>query len=173
MSFGRKQILIAVMSVLALGAGVVAGMVASRLPRVPASPTPAAAKGDGLSEQLDLSAAQAQQMREIWETVRQQVRTSQSEADKLQRGRDEELVAMLSREQRAKFEKISRSYADRFAELRKQRDQAFATAVDKTRNLLSDEQRRKYDEILKTHVRSDQLGPAGDVGGTTQPRQGN
>jgi hypothetical protein len=163
MSSGRKQLLLVALTLLPIGAGIVAGMVAARLPSHSQSREAAAAEraADSLSEQLGLSDEQAQQMRGIWENVREQVRSSYTDAEKLQRSRDEELVSLLNQEQKAKFEKISRSYSDKFAQLRHKRDQSFASAVEQTRNMLSEEQRQKYDEILRTHVRPDQIGQLG------------
>jgi len=159
MTLRRKQMLLIGLTVLAVGAGVVAGMVVVRLPaaRSAAAAAPGSA-GEGLSGQLGLSAEQGEKMREIWESVRGRVRTSYQDAETLQHRRDEELVAILNPEQRAKFEKISQAYADRFEDLHRRRDQTFADAVERTRKLLSEEQRRKYDEILKSHVRPEQLG---------------
>ena len=90
MSSGRKQVLLVILTLLPIGAGVVAGMVAARMPAVGSAPSVSAeAKSDGgLSEQLGLSDEQARQMRGIWETVREQVRTSYQDAEQLQRGRD-------------------------------------------------------------------------------------
>jgi len=172
MTSGRKQLLMVALAVLPIGAGVIAGMVAARMPAGNVTnPSPGEIHGDGLSEQLGLSDAQAQQMRGIWETVRDQVRTSYQDAEKLQRSRDEELVALLNQEQKAKFERISQAYSDRFQELRRKRDQSFAKAVEQTRGMLSAEQRAKYDELLRTHVRPDQLGgpvsPADIIGTAT------
>jgi hypothetical protein len=165
MSSGRKQLLLVALTLLPIGAGIVAGMVAARLgghsQSGDAAATAERAAADSLSEQLGLSEEQAQQMRGIWENVREQVRSSYTDAEKLQRSRDDELVALLNQEQKAKFEKISRSYSDKFAQLRHKRDESFASAVEQTRNLLSEEQRQKYDEILRTHVRPDQIGQLG------------
>jgi Spy/CpxP family protein refolding chaperone len=161
MSSGRKQLLLVALTLLPIGAGIVAGMVAARMPGHSKDNEAADVRTDGLSEQLGLSDEQAQQMRTIWESVREQVRTSYTDAEQLQHSRDEELVGLLNQEQKAKFEKISRTYSDKFAQLRKKRDQSFASAVEQTRNLLSEEQRQKYDEILRTHVRPDQLGQLG------------
>jgi len=59
----------------------------------------------------------------------------------------------LNDEQRVKFAKISQDYANRFNELTKKRDGTFEEAVAKTKNILDPDQRAKYEEILKTHVR--------------------
>src|SRR4051812_26998845 len=152
----RKETLLVMLTVLAVGAGVVAGMVVSRLPAVatgapnggaafPASPGQSA-----LAQELHLSTQQTEQMRQTWESVREKVRLSYESADRLNRQRDEAIQAMLTPEQKAKFEKLTQDFADRFIALRKDRDSAFSKAVEETRKILSDEQRKKYDELLKT-----------------------
>jgi Spy/CpxP family protein refolding chaperone len=161
---------------LALCAGVVAGMVAARLPATGSAAKPgASAPGDaspaGLAEQLDLSTDQREQMRHIWEGVRDDVRQSFESAEALQRQRDEAVATMLTDAQKEKFAKIAREYSDRFDALRRRRDDRFANAVERTRNLLNDQQRRKYDELLKAHVRPDELKSiaAGAASTTTAP----
>jgi DNA anti-recombination protein RmuC len=151
----RREILLIGLTVLAVGAGVVAGMVVSRLPSASAAPTTSA-----LTEQLKLSPQQSDQMKQIWEGVRDKVRTSYEGADRLQRQRDEAIMAMLSTEQKAQFERLTRDFADRFETLRRDRDDSFHQAVEQTRKLLAEEQRRKYDDLLKALVRADELGAA-------------
>ena len=141
----RRETLLVMLTILAVGAGVVAGMVVSRLP----APAKAATGQSALAQELQLSAQQSEEMRTIWEGVRDKVRTGYESADRLNRQRDQAIQAMLTPEQKAQFEKLTRDFADRFTDLRKDRDAAFAQAVEKTRKLLSDEQRQKYDELLK------------------------
>ena len=163
----RRETVLVILTVLAVGAGVVAGMVVSRLPAAAtgapnggaASPGGAgsAAPQSALAEELHLSSQQSDQMRVIWEGVRDKVRSSYENADRLQRQRDEAIQALLTPEQKAKFEKLTQDYSDRFIALRRDRDSAFAQAVEQTRKLLADDQRQKYDELLKAMVRPDQL----------------
>ena len=92
-------------------------------------------------------------MRQIWEGVRGKVHKTFDDAQNLQKERDEALVALLNDEQRVKFAKISQDYANRFNALTKKRDATFEEAVEKTKKILDTQQRAKYEEILKTHVR--------------------
>jgi Spy/CpxP family protein refolding chaperone len=161
----RKQIVLIGLTVLALSAGVVVGMVASRLPAArdaaDADPTvDASDQSAGLAEQLNLTPSQAEQMRSIWEAVRNELRTSFESAEALQKQRDADVFAMLSDEQKARFESISKRYGERFTALREERDAAFRRAVERTRKLLNDEQRAKYDELLKARVTADPGRPA-------------
>jgi hypothetical protein len=126
-------------------------MLASRLPAL--NNTRANAAGPmPLTEQLQLSDDQRMRMQQIWERAQTRVRRGVESAQQLQQQRDDALVALLNDEQKAAFEKISKQYADRYAELLQQRDQEFAEAVSETRKLLDEQQRQKYDQILKSHV---------------------
>jgi hypothetical protein len=82
----------------------------------------------------------------------------------LQRRRDKALIEILTEEQKAEFEKITEDYAGRFASLSQKRDQAFANAVEQTKRLLNDGQRKQYELILKNRLQpadaSSELGLA-------------
>jgi hypothetical protein len=159
---GRMQLLLIGLTVLALAAGVAAGMLASRgggasssSSSVGGTPTtgttaPVIIDRTPLVQELQLSPEQRDRMREIWEAVRGDVHETFSDAQRLQRQREDALVALLTDEQKAQFEKISKDYADQFAELTRKRDKVFQQAVERTRGLLNDEQRRRYEQILKS-----------------------
>src|SRR5262245_30369222 len=125
----RRETVLVILTLVAVGAGVVAGMIASRLPAAGA----AAPTQSTLAKELNLSPQQSEQMRAIWEGVRGNVRKSYEDADRLGHQRDQAVQNMLNPEQKAAFEKLTRDYADQFAALRKQRDAAFADAVAQTR----------------------------------------
>ena len=146
----RIEILLIGLTVLALSAGVVAGMLATRLPvtTTAAGPGP----GDALCDQLQLDAHQREQMREIWEGVKSKARDSYNDAQDLQHQRDQAILGMLSDEQKAKFEKLSKDFADRYASLADARKKIFDEAVEKTRKMLTDQQRKQYDEILRDRM---------------------
>jgi hypothetical protein len=144
--------------VLTLGAGFAAGMLAHRVcsgqsdtasaiggsaPIVRAS-----ADGAALVDQLQLTPQQRERMRTIWEQVRGDVQGCYQDAQDLQRRRQQALVAMLSDEQKAEFDRICTEYSAKFTQLTKRRDQAFQNAVQQTRKLLNDSQRQRYEQIL-------------------------
>jgi uncharacterized membrane protein len=151
----RILILVIALPILALGAGVVAGILASRLPgdNAGASPLPTDDRTE-LSEELQLSPQQRDQMRGIWEGVQRKVQRTFQDAQDLQKQRDDALLALLNDQQKAEFEKIAREFADRYTELSKSRDRAFHDGVDQTVTLLDNSQREKYDQILRSHVGS-------------------
>jgi len=151
------EILMIAVAILAMGAGLAAGLLSSRLPTT--RPAPSLDRTPLVAE-LQLTPEQRDKMQEIWESTRGQVQRIFQDAQNLQRQRDDALVALLNPEQKAKFEAIAKSYADRSAQLESTRIQLFRDAVIRTKGLLTDEQQRKYDEILKTRVGT--LGIVGD-----------
>jgi Spy/CpxP family protein refolding chaperone len=109
-----------------------------------------------LTEILQLTPEQASRMRSIWEQARSKAQTTQAEVQQLQKGRDEALVNLLTTdEQRAKYEKITKDFANRFTELTSRREGVFQDAVEQTRRILSPEQQKKYEEVLLRN----RLGP--------------
>lgn len=154
----RMKLLVVGLTVLGLSAGVVAGMLVARFPASPDRGSEEAA-GHGspalsaaLVDQLALTPEQQDKMRVIWEGVRGDVQQCFQQAQDLQKQRDNAVLAILSDEQKSKFQKISIDYANRFDTLTHQREQAFQKAVDQTRGLLSEDQRGKYDQILKNRL---------------------
>jgi Spy/CpxP family protein refolding chaperone len=172
----RVSILVIGLTVLGLTAGVLAGLLAARLPSVAAShplPPPTAPGGvpQGLVEELGLTPQQQDQMRVIWEGVRTRVHRSLDDAQQLQKDRDAAVVALMNDQQKAQFEKISQEYAKKYAELEQKRQQAFEQAVKKTRELLTGEQRKRYDEILKERVPAAASSPAATTQLASPPPQ--
>jgi Spy/CpxP family protein refolding chaperone len=165
----RIEILLIALTVLALGAGLAAGLLAARLPTAAGSSGDAVTGAGGaatnqpadhgsLVDELGLTAQQRDQMREIWEGTRGRVHQVFEDAQQLQRQRDDAIVALLNDDQKAKFQKLSGDYADRFGALEKKRDQVFEEAVEKTKSILNDVQRQKYEQILRRHVGPDGPG---------------
>jgi hypothetical protein len=103
-------------------------------------------------------------MKKIWESVRDDLRDGFSKAESLQRRRDEEIAGLMTTEQRRQFEKLTKKYADQYDQLQQHRRTSFDEAVARTRKLLNEDQRRRYDALLKSRVRpGDGLAiPSGD-----------
>jgi hypothetical protein len=139
--------------VLALAAGVSGGLLLARLPNSTTDTGPGPdATTSPLAAELGLSSKQAEQMRAIWEGVRGTAQQCYDDARRLQKERDDALVSLLNEEQKAKFEQISKEYADGFKELNRKRDQEFKKAVAQTKQVLNEEQWTKYERILKSRV---------------------
>ena len=158
--------------VLALAAGVSGGLLLARLPNAPADAPGGDAASSPLAAELGLSTQQAEHMRTIWEGVRGTAQQCFDDARRLQKERDDALVSLLNEEQKAKFAEISKEYADSFAQLNRKRDQEFKKAVAQTKQVLNEEQWKKYERILKSRVgpgplrelQGDDLAPPGEGG---------
>jgi hypothetical protein len=148
----KLSVILVSVFILALGAGVLADRLALHLPAEATVSLEAAADHSFLSEQLQLTADQRSQMKQIWEAMREKSRECLGNAQTLQNQREEAIVKLLSKEQKNDYEQIGQDYQTKFQKLNEQRDAAFALAVDKTRKILSDTQRRKYEEILKERI---------------------
>jgi Spy/CpxP family protein refolding chaperone len=159
-----KVVLIAA-SILALGAGVFAGMAVSRLP-ISSSTGSANLPPDraSIADELRLTDGQRDQMRSIWEDVRSNVHDTLDRAQTIQRDRDAAVVAMLTDSQKAKYAALTQEAAEKFAALGAQRHQAFHDGVDQTRKILNDAQRETYDRIIRDRVGAGSEGALSGIG---------
>jgi hypothetical protein len=144
----RFEVLLVVVTVLALGAGLTAGLLSSRLP---AEQEDSSAVSPLVAE-LDLTAAQRAQMKQIWEEAQSKVLRAFNDAQALQKDRDDEIIRMLTDEQKAKFAELSKKYADHYAQLQQTREKVLNNAVESTLKVLNDKQKVKYQEILKARL---------------------
>ena len=149
---GKAKLVMAILFVLALAAGLLAGMLVMHAPTGTGTAAVEASARTPLAEELQLSADQSQQMRSIWEGVRQQVDGCFGRAQELQKRRDEAVAAILTPEQKAVYAKLQQGYIDAVIGLKAERDAAFADAVKRTEQILSEPQRQRYREILKSRV---------------------
>jgi hypothetical protein len=133
--------------VAALLGGAAAGLLLSRYVR-PAAP--AIVAGDvPLSAELRLSADQRDQIRQIWEQVRTQNQASVEDAESINAWRDNQVLKLLTDDQKKEFQKIHLEYYDRWTAMNSKREQAFREAVAKTKQLLNEDQKKRYDQILE------------------------
>jgi len=140
----------AVAAVLALAAGMVGGMLVSRLP----APGPSS-NVTQLARELNLNNDQEQRMREIWQSVQKTAQDCYRDARRLENQRDKKLEDLLNDEQKKQFAKITQEYNEGYGSLKAKRNAAFRGGIEQTRQLLNETQRQKYEQILKA-----KLGPA-------------
>ena len=141
-------LILIVMFALALGAGVVAGKLSSRI--TPAEvPT---ARRSNLPDALSLSEDQRVKMQTIWEGVRETSHRCLAEAQKAQREQDEALMAMLTDEQKNQYAKLNQQTEGKIAVLDARRKVAFSKAVDDTNAILNETQRKIYGQIIKDRI---------------------
>jgi hypothetical protein len=146
MKFSRPTLALFAVSILALGAGVVTGTLGARVTGE------SAAGGSSLSAELGLSPQQHDQMQQIWESVRTTAHQCQEQAQQLQKQRDDQIFAMLSDEQKARYTQITTECVGRISALASQRDKAFASAVAQTEGILSQPQRQMYEQLIQDRL---------------------
>jgi Spy/CpxP family protein refolding chaperone len=146
MATGRAKALIALGFAAALLGGASAGLLLDRYVRPPG---PAVVAGDvPLSTELQLTADQRTQIRQIWEQVRTLNQGSFDDGQALEHWRDDQILKILSGAQVKDFEKINNEYQERYTAMTAKRGLAFKEAVARTKQLLTEEQRRRYEQIL-------------------------
>jgi Spy/CpxP family protein refolding chaperone len=161
MAAGKIKAILALGFTAAILAGGAAGLLLSRYVK-PAPPVVATGTAP-LSVELKLTADQQSQIRRIWEQVQGINESSYDAGQMLNHWRDDQVLKLLSDEQKKAFEKINSEYADRYTAMKAKRDLAFKDAVEKTKQLLNAEQRIRYEQIL-----AKRLGQEGG-NGPTQP----
>jgi hypothetical protein len=157
-----STVLIAV-ATLALGAGLAVGTLSKRVigpsavdlssgggstEVLPASST----GGSTLSQELGLSTDQRNQMQQIWEGVQTTAHDCQEKAQKLQKQRDDAVFDMLSDEQKAKYTQLTTECFGKIGLLNSQREAAFNKAVEQTKSILNDTQKKVYEQLIASRV---------------------
>ena len=95
---------------------------------------------------LNLTDKQREQMREIWSGVMSRRRGGRRA---LVEERDEAIVALLTKKQLPQYEQIVREYERKLEDLSRQRQRRIQEAVERTKQILTPEQARKYEELRK------------------------
>jgi Spy/CpxP family protein refolding chaperone len=145
----RLRILFSAAFALALIAGAAAGVLAMRFLFHPA---PASTATASTLDDLNLSPAQREQIKQIWEKVLEQSDELYKRTQALQDEHDNKIFKLLTPDQQKQYSQIYNQDRETYAKLRAQRDAALKKAVNDTRRLLSDSQRDKYDGILKSRL---------------------
>ena len=140
----NKQLLLTVVIfVIALGSGIAIGTALHRSP-------PPGRDRSWLADELGLSPTQRDQMRQIWSDALHTGGPSPFERRRqYQKERDEAFAALLTPDQKAAYDKALDRYNQQMAQMNKQREAAFQVAAEKTKAILTDPQRAKYEELLK------------------------
>jgi hypothetical protein len=160
MRAGKSRVIFAIAFALALIAGITTGILATRYSISQAAPVPAAIP---TLADLQLTDAQRDQIQKIWEDVKTTSDNSYQNASRLQQELDRKTQDMLTPEQKERYATFYQEYQQQNLKLQSNRDEAVKKAVDDTKTLLSDEQRQKYDAILKSRL-GQERDPAGTVG---------
>ena len=130
---------------LAFLAGVSVGVLWNRLPKKPE-------RHSWLERELGLTPEQREQMREIWSNAMRGGPQRQMEQQRAIRAeRDAAIQNLFNEEQKAQYQEIVKRYEEKSAALNAERKAAFERTVEQTRAILTEEQRAKYDALVKQH----------------------
>lgn len=119
-----------------------------------------------LHRELNLTAEQQEQMKQIWSQVASRGGREQDEQRRQYRKeRDEALLALVREEDRAAYDAIIQKYQGRIASMEQEFRETFERAVKQTEAILTPEQRVKYEEIRRRNQQWDgERGPRGGRG---------
>jgi Spy/CpxP family protein refolding chaperone len=148
---------------LSFAAGMVIGSYPALVHTAPANPVPVAATAPvetrsrgWLSAQLGLTAEQRQQLNRIWSDTAREGRGERDERRRqYRRERDEAIAELVPSARLAEYDEIINTYSERVAELERESRDAYVAAVERTKTILTPEQRTRYEELLQRH----QWGP--------------
>ncbi|HZZ43513.1 MAG TPA: hypothetical protein VFE58_11295, partial [Tepidisphaeraceae bacterium] len=168
------KLLVALAMCLAFIAGAVIGLGRSRLQQQNSVDILDHGPGGGppeihLSEELNLSSQQRQQMRDIWESLMQDGPRLDQQRWDLEKNYRDEAQSLLTPDQKQKYDSIQAEYQQASKKLDTERHQNFTAAVEKTKALLTPDQRQKYDQILARHHGPDDPGGPGNGPGGGPP----
>jgi hypothetical protein len=148
----KRRIILLPAFLLVLSAGVVVGKLWTRLPAA----VPLPGKGPSwLADQLDLSPEQRQQMDSIWSDTQQKLQKTEEIRRGFDKTRDQAIAALLSPEQRIVYGKILDDFHAHRADLDKDREKLIHDAEARSRALLTDAQKLKWDAMRTSHPHHD------------------
>ena len=102
-----------------------------------------------LTEELGLSAEQQEKMRKIWsEAMVPSGRHRGEDRRALAKERDEAIVALLTEEQLLRYKQIVGQYERKLEEQRQEGQRRIQETIERTKQILTPEQARKYEELL-------------------------
>ena len=159
----KTRVMLIMLFVVAFAAGVSSALVAREW-KVP----PKQHGSSWLSNELSLNEVQREEMIKIWSGVGRG--NWQEEGEKrraLQKQRDEAIRALVPEEQQAELTQIYDNYSKQTAELSEQRRKAFDAAVERTKSILTPEQRSKYEAVLARRAEGRRGEGSRQFGGST------
>jgi Spy/CpxP family protein refolding chaperone len=171
--------------ILSFAAGMVIGSKGVLVSEAPANPTPSSpttqSSRDGggrrspsgyLTAELGLSPEQRDRLDKIWSAV-----AKANDQDDRRRGyrreRDEAIADLVPPERLGDYDRVIEHYQNRVEALEQTSREAYRTAVEQTKQILTPEQRARYEALLKRHNwgpgARDRHGKGGETRATSQP----
>jgi len=128
-----------------------------------------------LRTELSLSPEQEEQLKRIWsETAHRGGREQDERRRQFRKERDDAIQALIRPADKETYEQITKAYADRNAAMEKEWRASFQAAVERTKQILTPEQRRRYEELLRSReaeraAREHEQGRRVDERATSRP----
>jgi Spy/CpxP family protein refolding chaperone len=144
------KVMVIIGFLIAFAAGITVGVNvgAKRIATAPPSTRPT--RGRGPLSELNLSPAQQEQLKKIWAEGSSSHGREQSEKRaKLRQERDEAIAALIPGGDKAKYDAVIKSYTDQMNAMEREMRESFDRKVAQTKEILTSEQRTKYEEVLK------------------------
>jgi hypothetical protein len=169
--------------ILSFAAGLVIGSRRPVIAEAPANPTAATtapakpnerrSPGSWLSSELGLSAEQRKALDGIWSAVAK-ANDQDERRRNFRRERDEAISHLVPPERLGAYDEIIDTYTDRIEALERKSREAYESAVEQTKQILTSEQRTRYEELLKRHswvpgARDRRAGRRSETRATSQP----
>jgi len=134
----------------AFGAGLAVG-IKSRHAALPLTTRPSHHSG-WLSAELNLTPQQQEQLKAIWsETMQRGGHEREEQRRPLRRQRDEGVAALIRPEDKPRYDKILEDYSEQTNALDGEWRSSYQAAVERTKQILTPQQRTKYEELLQRH----------------------
>jgi Spy/CpxP family protein refolding chaperone len=102
-----------------------------------------------LAAELGLSPDQQTQLNAIWSEIASEGHQRDDARRQARKDRDDAIVALIHQEDQGKYQQILDTYTQRQQAIDEQWRSAYQNAVERTKQLLTPEQRAKYEELLK------------------------
>ena len=102
-----------------------------------------------LVAELNLTADQQKQLNDIWsDAFHRGGHENDDRRREIRKQRDDAVAGLIHLEDKPAFDQIMKNYSDQMSDLEQQWHGSFENAIERTKQILTDSQRAKYEEIL-------------------------
>jgi Spy/CpxP family protein refolding chaperone len=146
------KVIVIIGFIVSFAAGLIVGIGTRQTSIASPAATRPSDRGSWLTSELNLSPTQRDELKKIWsETASHGWRDQEDRRRQLRREREEAIAALVKADDKARLEAISKNYSDQLAAMEHESRTAFQDAVKRTKEVLTAEQRTKYEELLQRH----------------------
>ncbi len=147
---GRIKGILVIAFLVVFGAGLMVGLVRGRSTAIaPPAPPTLHGRGSFLVAELGLFPDQEEKMHKIWSEVTKNGPAGTHRMDEIEKQREQSIRALLHEDQQAQFEELMKEHQARVDAFHAEMRQRMEEAERRTREILTDAQRVKFDEITK------------------------